>query len=140
MTRTLVATLLLALLAAPMALAQHGPPPGYTDPNEYAMDYATQQVGNATADPVGYAQCLDAAAEAEHALWLACWEAYSAADHALDAACAGFFSAPVTVDADVKAVEANVTQVLNDTGVSDLAAETLDIVNDTLADPKTVLD
>jgi phage-related protein len=140
MTRTLVATLLLALLAAPMALAQHGPPPGYDDPTEYAQDYAKQQVGNATADPLGYAQGLDAGAEAEHALWLACWEAYEATGHALDAACAPFFTAPVTVEPAAKAIEADVTQVLNDTGTSALADDLLDIANDTVADPTSALD
>ncbi|MEK6975332.1 MAG: hypothetical protein AABY18_03210 [Candidatus Thermoplasmatota archaeon] len=140
MTRTLVTTLLLALLAAPMALAQHGPPPGYTDPTVYAQDYAAEQAEQAQADPVGYAQGRDPAAEAEHAAWLACWTAYEVADHALDAACSQFFTAPVTVEPDVQGIEAEVTQVLNDTGVSALGSEVLDIVNDTVADPTSVLD
>ena len=137
MTRTLLVTLLLALLAAPVALAQpHGPPPGYTDPNAYAIDHAEQQAAQAQADPVGYATSRDPAAEAEHALWFACWEAYHAAGHALDPACAAYFTAPVSVQPHVEGATAEVTEVLNGTGALALADETLDAVNDTLADPK----
>lgn len=137
MSRTVRTTLLLALLAAlasPAGLAQHGPPPGYTDPVVYAQDYAADQAGQAQADPVAYAQGKDAAAEAEHAAWLACWAAYDAGEP-LSPVCAPFFTAPVQEDAIGQSAEAQVTQVLNDTGAQALADETLDVVNDTLADP-----
>lgn len=140
MTRTLLVTVLLALLAAPMAVAQHGPPPGSTDPVDYAQDYAADQAAQAQADPAGYAASRDLAAEAEHAAWLACWTAYEAADHALDPACAQFFTAPITVTAQAQQASAEVTQVLNDTGASALLGESLDLVNDTAADPTSVLD
>ncbi len=140
MTRTLLVTLLLALLAAPVALAQHGPPPGYTDPTEYAADYAARQAEQAQADPVGYASSRDPAAEAEHAAWLACWEAYEAAGHAVDAACSAYFTAPVAVEPAVQEATAEVTETLNATGASALAAEALDAVGDTVDDPTTALD
>src|SRR5688572_5994068 len=93
----------LALLATPLVTAQHGPPPGYTDPLLYTQDYAANQTGQAAADPAGYATAKATpealAAEAEHAAWLACWTAYEAdAAAATDEVCAQFFTAPVAVD------------------------------------------
>lgn len=139
MTRTLLAIVLTALLAAPLALAQ-GPPPGYTDPLAYAQDYAAEQADQAGADPVGYATSKDAVSEADHALWLACWTAYDQAGHALDAACSQFFTAPQQIDAAAQGATAEITEVLNETGAAALLAEGLDVVNDTLADPTSALD
>lgn len=135
MNRTLLVTVLLALLAVPLAVAQHGPPPGYTDPNDYAQDYAADQAAQAQADPVGYATGKDPANETQHTLWLACWEAYAAADHALDAVCSRYFTAPGTVQPTAEDAHAEVTEVVNGTGATALLNETLDAVNDTVADP-----
>lgn len=140
MTRTLLAIALLALLASPLAVAQHGPPPGYTDPVAYAEDYAKDQAGQAQADPVGYAQGKDAMGEAEHTAWLACWALYDTVGHVTDPACAPFFTAPVQVNPAAEAVTGEITEVLNATGADALAGEVLDAVNDTVADPKSVLD
>ncbi len=137
MNRILLATLLTALLAAPLALAQ-GPPPGHTDPVAYAQDYAKDQAAQAQADPVAYASSKDPAAEAEHTLWLACWTAYDQAGHVLDPACAPFFTAPVQVDPAVNAT-VEITEVLNATGATALANEVLDAINDTVADPASAL-
>lgn len=139
MTRTFLVTALLALLAFPLAVAQQGPPPG-ADPVEYAQAYAADEVADAQADPLGYAQGTDPVAEAEHAAWLACWTAYEAADHALDAACSRFFTAPVQVDAPMEPVTGEITEVLDDTGASAFAAEVTSAVQDTLKDPATALD
>lgn len=138
MTRTLLAIALFALLATPLAMAQHGPPPGYTDPLTYAQDYAKQEAAAAQADPVGYAQSKDAS-EAEHALWLACWTLYDTAGPVADPACSALFTAPVQVEPPAEAVTGEVTAILNDTGTSALAAEVLDAVNDTVADPTGAL-
>src|SRR5688572_15888700 len=99
-TSRLALLAMLALLATPLVTAQHGPPPGYTDPLVYAQDYAANQTGQATADPVGYAAgkatVENATAEAEHAAWLACWTAYEAdAGMATDPVCSQYFTAPV---------------------------------------------
>lgn len=139
MSRTLLLVLALALVASP-AVAQGGPPPGYTDPVQYAQDHVEDEAAQATSDPVGYAQGVDPEAEAEHAAWLACWTAYEAADHALDAVCARFFSAPVEVNADVHEAHGEITEVLNETGVGALGDEVLDAVGDTVDDPKSAVE
>src|SRR5688500_9218029 len=108
----------LALLATPLVTAQHGPPPGYTDPLVYAQDYAADQTGKAAADPAGFASGKatpeNLTAEAEHAAWLACWTAHeSEAGMALDSVCSQFFTAPVAVDPpQADEAEAEVTETL----------------------------
>lgn len=134
----------LALLATPLVTAQHGPPPGYTDPVVYAQDYAANQTGQASSDPVGYASARATpealAAEAEHAAWLACWTAYEAdAGMATDPVCAQFFTAPVTVDPpQVNEAEAEITETLEDADA--LVGEVGDAVTDTLEDPTTAVE
>src|SRR5688572_19676553 len=118
LTRRLATLAALALLAfaLPLASAQQGPPPGYTDPVVYAQAYATGQAEQAQADPIGYASGKatpeNASAEAEHAAWLACWTAYEAGQMALDPACSRFFVAPGVVDAPAEA-KAELTETLN---------------------------
>lgn len=140
-TAALALLALLALMALPLASAQQGPPPGYTDPTVYAQDYVAEQAGRAQADPAGYAGSKatpeNATAEAEHAAWLACWTAYEAGQMALDPVCAQFFTAPGTVDAPAEA-EAGITETLN--GTDALLDETLDAVGDTLDDPTTAVE
>lgn len=145
------ALLLAALVAAlPLASAQHGPPPGYDDPVVYAQDYAANQTAQAQGDPVGYASgkaTPEAVGnESTHAAWLACWTLYAyaePAEQAADPACAQFFVAPGVVDAPAKA-EATITDTvngtLNDTGAGAFLGEALDAVNDTVADPASVVD
>ena len=134
----LAALALLASLALSPASAQSGPPPGYTDPLVYAQDYATGQAEQAQADPAGYAGGKatpeGAQAEAEHAAWLACWTAYDVGQQSLDPVCSQFFTAPGVVDAPAEA-EAEITSITNGTGADALLAESLDAVNDTVADP-----
>lgn len=141
MARTLVAlaAILAACLLAPSVLAQRGPPPGYHDPVLYAQDEAKEQSASAQANPVGYVQSRNATEEAEHAAWFSCWVAYETAGHALDAVCAPFFTAPVTVEPAARA-HAEISDVLNETGASAFADEALDALNDTVANPATVLD
>lgn len=132
----------LALLALPLATAQHGPPPGYTDPLVYAQDYAANQTAQAQADPLGYAgqktspEGLEQ--EADHTAWLACWTAYESGAM-LDAVCSQFFIAPGVVDAPAEA-EAEVTETLNATGADALLDETTDALADTLDDPTTAVE
>jgi hypothetical protein len=132
----------LALLALPVATAQHGPPPGYTDPLVYAQDYAANQTGQASADPLGYAGQKATAegidGEVDHAAWLACWTAYESGAM-LDAVCSAFFVAPGVVDAPAEA-EAEVTETLNATGADALLDETTDALSDTLDDPTTAVE
>jgi hypothetical protein len=147
----LSALLLAALVAAlPLASAQHGPPPGYDDPVVYAQDYAANQTAQAQGDPIGYAggkatpEALGN--ESTHAAWLACWTLYAyaePAEQAADPACAQFFAAPVAVDAPAEAtaeVTGTVNGTLNETGADAFLGEALDAVNDTVADPASVLD
>jgi hypothetical protein len=150
-TSLAVSALMLAALAAlPLASAQHGPPPGYEDPAAYAQDYAAGQASQAQADPAGYAagkatpEALGN--ETEHAAWLACWTLYAYAEDAeaaADPACARFFVAPGTVDAPAEA-EATITETVNgtldETGAQRFLDESLDAVNDTVADPGSALD
>jgi hypothetical protein len=131
----------LALLAMPFASAQHGPPPGYTDPVAYTQDYATYQTGQAAADPAGYASgkaTPDALAEeAEHAAWLACWTAHEAQAGVTDPVCSQFFTAPGVVDAPAEA-EAEITETLNATDA--LLGEIGEALEETLEDPTTAVD
>lgn len=143
MTRSLAPVLLALLLAfaTPAAVAQHGPPPGYTDPLVYAQDYATEQAGQAASDPVGYASGKatqeNLTAEAEHAAWLACWTAYSQLG-AAPPGCELFFTAPVTVDPVVQQGQATLEEVQDDAGA--LTDEILDAVENTIDDPTTALE
>ncbi|HUR25200.1 MAG TPA: hypothetical protein VM327_04195 [Candidatus Thermoplasmatota archaeon] len=141
----------LALLATPLVSAQaHGPPPGYEDPLVYAQDYAANQTTQLGADPAGYSANKTTpqglADEADHAAWLACWTAYEAdasASMLTDPVCSRFFIAPQQVDAPADEASAEITETLNgtldDLGADALLVETQDVVNDTLADPTTVL-
>jgi hypothetical protein len=154
LARLAVPVLLLAALAAPLGSAQHGPPPGYKDPVAYAQDYAADQAAQAQNDTVGYAagkatpEAL--ANETEHAAWLACWTLHEHggdAAAAADPVCAAFFTPPGQVDPPAEA-EAEITEAvngtvgpaLNETGAQAFLDEALDAVNDTLADPATVVE
>src|ERR1041385_298768 len=140
MTRPLPAlTVLLALLALPLASAQHGPPPGYTDPVAYAQDYAANQTGQASADPVGYASghATPGAAgnETTHALWLACWTAWyeSMGAAGTDPVCATVFTPPGRVDAPGDEAKGEITGVEN--GTQALVGNATDAVDAIVADP-----
>jgi len=129
MTRTSVLALpaaaaflaVLALLALPLAAAQHGPPPGYTDPIAYAQDYAANQTAQAQADPVGYAGAHTTPAavgnESSDAVWLACWTAWyeTSGMDAVDPVCSRFFTAPQRVDAPADDAHGEITGTMNQT-------------------------
>lgn len=140
LTRTTrLAAFALALMAIPLAVAQSGPPPGYTDPLVYAQDYAASQADQAAADPLSFAANKTSpeglANETEHAAWLACWTAHDQG-LPLEAACSQFFIPPGVVDAPAEA-EAEITQTVNATDA--LADEVLDAVGDTVDDPTSAL-
>jgi len=64
---------LIALLAAPVALAQPGPAPGHASAIDYAGAYAQERAGDAVADPAN--TTLDPQVEVPHTLYMACWAA-----------------------------------------------------------------
>ena len=134
----------LALLATPLVTAQHGPPPGYTDPLVYAQDYAANQTTQATTDPAGYATAKSTpealGAEAEHTAWLACWTAYEAdqTGMALDPVCSQFFTAPGQVDAPGQEAEAEITETLE--GADALLGEVQGAAEGLVEDPTTAVE
>src|SRR5688500_14063055 len=147
-TTRLTALLLTALvMAAATCAAQQGPKPGYTDPLAYAQDYYTQEAENATSDPVTYAGNHSSAEaiqnETEEAAYIACWTAWHYSEGETDdvagPVCDAYFPPPGEVSGEVPHDEeaANAPAILNETlPVSDaFLNETLDAVNDTLADP-----
>lgn len=143
--RALAILAALTLLGLPVATAQHGPPPGYTDPVVYAQDYATNQSAQASADPAGYAQSKATPEalgnESTHAAWLACWTAWyeSGGQMVADPACSEFFTAPGVVNAPQEA-HAELTEVTNSTGADALVGAVQDAVNGTLQDPTSAVE
>jgi hypothetical protein len=134
----------LALLATPLVTAQHGPPPGYTDPLAYTQDYAANQTTQATTDPAGYAAAKGTpealGAEAEHAAWLACWTAHEAdeAGMALDPVCSQFFTAPGVVDPPAPEATAEITETLEDADA--LVGEVQGAAEGLVEDPTTAVE
>lgn len=142
MTPTRLAALaVLALLATTTVVAQRGPAPGYDDALVYAQDYAVNQTAQASADPAGYAgsKATQEGLENEtaHTLYMACWAAWQETGESIDPVCAAYFTPPGeedgVVEDEAEATAEVVDDQLNATEV--LAAEALDAVNDTLADP-----
>lgn len=133
-----------ALLLAASVAAQPGPAPGYEDPLAYAADYAVDQAGNASTDPVGYAQAhasQDAVVnETAHAAYIACWtlDEYAAQDPEL---CDDFYTAPGEVgplpadDPTVDAAEETADEITNATDA--LVGEVTGGVDDVLEDPSS---